>query len=210
MTHRHLPPSDPQAAIYLLRHGQVASHEKGRRYIGWTDIALTDAGQEQAAMWAEFFSGSGLCAIHSSDLSRCMDTAQIIGKALEIPVTATPAFREIHLGQWEGIGFDEIKASQPERFHARGRRIADFRPPDGESFEDLAARAWPELDALSTQRTGPILIVTHAGVIRVILCRILGMPLANLFRIAIDPGGLVIIGEHAGQYQLRTMNRPPR
>lgn len=193
--------------ICLLRHGETASEGPGRRYIGWRDVALSDAGVVQAQSWAERFSQTGLHAIYTSDLSRCRDTADRIAGKRGLEVKMAPEFREVHLGRWEGIPFDEMKNSHPQAYAARGRDIAGHRPPGGESFIDLLERAWPKFEALTETAEGAVLIVTHAGVIRVLLCRLLEMPLANLFRIGIDPGGLCVVSRRsAGGYRVKGLN----
>ncbi|MFH1985192.1 MAG: histidine phosphatase family protein [Pseudomonadota bacterium] len=179
--------------VYLLRHGAIESSAGGRRYIGQTDLPLCDIGVGQARTWVDFFAAADLAAITSSDLARCMDTARIIAAACSLPVRAMPAFREIDLGRWDGLSFDDVKTRYPEAFQQRGENIADYRPPGGESFRDLQSRAWPAFEALSLQTHVKNLIVTHAGVIRVLLCRILGMSLSDLFEIELDYGTLTTI-----------------
>ena len=196
-----------QTDIYILRHGETVSDGPGRRYIGWRDIALSDVGVLQAEAWAERFSQISLHAIHTSDLSRCRDTAHRIANACGLKIKLTPEFREIHLGRWEGILFEEMRKSHPEAYAARGRDIAGYRPPGGESFIDLSDRVWPKFEAIARTTNGPLLIVTHAGVIRVLLCRLLEIPLANLFRIEIDPGGLCVVCRRPGGYFVRGLNQ---
>jgi alpha-ribazole phosphatase len=200
-----LPRPEP-GTLYLLRHGETMASDGPRRYIGWQDVPLSEAGILQAANWAEVFANTNIKAIHSSDLSRCRDTANIISKATGVQVRLVPEFREIHLGDWEGIPFHEMKTSQPEIFAERGRRIADHRPPRGESFQDLDQRVWPRFESLGHESDDPRLIVTHAGVIRVLLCRILGMPLSNLFRIGLDAGSLTVVIRRSTSYQVAGIN----
>ena len=179
--------------LYLLRHGAIQSGAGGKRYLGRTDLPLSAAGVAQARAWAAFFAAGTLNAICSSDLTRCMETARVIGEACLLPVHAAPAFREIDPGDWDGLRFDAVKARWPDAFRQRGENIDDYRPPGGESFRDLQSRAWSAFETLSRQIRGKTLIVTHAGVIRVLLCRLLVVPLANLFTIEQDYGALTTI-----------------
>ena len=74
--------------------------------------------------------------------------------------------------------------------------MAHTRPEGGESFADVQARVWPAFEGIAAQaqgKAGATLVVAHAGVNRVLLCRLLGMPLAHLFRLGQDYCGLNLI-----------------
>ena len=208
------PPDDPQSSqhgtIYLLRHGAIDIPGEGKRYIGWQDLVLSDVGQRQAHAWSDYFSRIPLDAIYCSDLVRCLETARIIAARCYLEPQALPELREIRLGQWEGRRFDAVRAEDPQAFQKRGEQIADHRPPDGESFNDLQRRVWPVFTKLAFGSHKAILVVTHAGVIRVLICCLLGMPLKNLFRIGLSYGALSIVDVGPRGYRLRSMNIPSR
>jgi probable phosphoglycerate mutase len=117
-----------------------------------------------------------------------------------------PALRELNLGSWEGRRFETIRTLYPQAYRQRGDQIADYRPPAGESFRDLQDRAWPVFEAVARQLRGRALIVTHAGVIRVVLCRLLEIPLKHLFRIGQTCGALTIIDKGPQGYCIKAMN----
>lgn len=179
--------------IYLLRHGAVQFPKDCKRYIGWHDPPLNSIGFRQAVAWADYFSRLGLEEICCSDLIRCRVTAGIISARFSIEPRAYPEFREVSLGAWEGKSFENIQTLQPQEFKRRGEYLADHRPPGGESFRDLQNRTWPLFEAVVHRLKKRTLIVTHAGVIRVLLCRLLGMPLESLFSIGQSYGALTII-----------------
>jgi probable phosphoglycerate mutase len=111
-----------------------------------------------------------------------------------IPIRVRPALREIDMGEWQGLSRREVAERLPDEYAARGRDIANFRPPGGESFADLAARVLPcWRDIVEDGDTQVVAIAGHAGVNRVILCHLLGAPLANLFRIAQRPACVNVI-----------------
>jgi alpha-ribazole phosphatase len=199
----------PAKTIYLLRHGPIQGAAAQKRYIGQQDLALNEAGLRQARQWAQFFAGIDLHAIHCSDLARCQETAGIIAAACRLRVDAYPALREVDLGHWEGLSFENVRQSDPEAFRRRGTDLSRHRPPGGESFQDLQRRAWPLFCDLSRKTLGNALIVSHAGVIRVLLCRLLGIPLANLFRIAQDYGALNIVELKPMGYRVQVLNLTP-
>jgi probable phosphoglycerate mutase len=199
--------SPAQGAVFLLRHGDIRSGG-GKRYIGWQDYALSDVGLAQARRWAGYFSGKALKAIYCSDLARCLETARMIGARCSLEPNVLGELREINLGRWDGQRFATVQTRYPRAFQERGDRIADHRPPGGESFRDLQARVWPVFEAIARHFSEHTLIVTHAGVIRVLLCRLLGMPLENLFCIGQTHGALNIIALGSDHRQLQAINLP--
>jgi broad specificity phosphatase PhoE len=178
--------------IYLIRHGEITQFSP-RRFVGQTDLPLTDRGREQIAGVADFLSGRGVARLLCSSLSRCVVSAGIISAALGIVPEAVPDLREIALGSWEGLTVDEVRERFPGRYEARGRNLAGFRPPGGESFADLQRRTWPAFESVCSTLGEPLAIVAHGGVNRVLLCRILGMPLENLFRLGQDYGCVNVV-----------------
>lgn len=175
--------------IFLLRHGQIAGSGT-RRFIGISDVDLNDTGISQAEYWLHAFSPLKIDTIYTSCLSRCRDTARRIAGNRKI--ISHPALNEINLGQWEGRSFDEIKRLNPDGFKQRGEHLDTFRPPDGESFHDVQCRAVPFLTRC-LEKPGTPLFVTHAGVIRVILCHISGLAVKNLFQFNVSYGQLFVI-----------------
>jgi probable phosphoglycerate mutase len=103
----------------------------------------------------------------------------------------------------------EIRRRFPEAWAARGEALDTFRPPGGESFQDLAQRVMPAFRQLSESPDGPILVAGHAGVNRVILCRLLGMPLRNLFRLSQDYAGLTRIDASVRPLRVKCVNCLP-
>jgi probable phosphoglycerate mutase len=195
--------------VYILRHGAVESSAGGKHYIGQKDLALSDIGLQQANAWADYFSSAALEEIYCSDLSRCLETARIIASRCSLKPQVLPELREISLGAWEGLSFNAVKRQYLQEFEKRGEQIADHRPPRGESFHDLQERVWPVFEAVVRRHRSKTLVVTHAGVIRVLVCRLLGMPLENLFAIGQDYGALNIIDARPKSYRVQALNLEP-
>ncbi|MGO8877972.1 MAG: alpha-ribazole phosphatase [Desulfomonilaceae bacterium] len=196
--------------IYLLRHGEIDRIYRGR-FVGQTDLPLTDTGEFQARFWKQELSEVLFSTIHCSDLVRSQNTAQIIAASRGIPIEVTPEFREINLGEWDGLPISDIKSHFPDEWRMRGENLESYRPPGGESFSDLASRVVPVFGSIvKNAEGGNLLIVAHAGVNRVILCHALGMPLANLFRICQDYGCMNILELSGSSLRLKAMNMLPR
>jgi probable phosphoglycerate mutase len=191
--------------IYLLRHGEIDS-EGEKRFIGWTDLPLNEDGIRQAREWRARLADTVFETIYCSDLNRTRETAAIIGEKRGLGIRDTPALREIHLGEFETLSLAEVKNRFPDKWRERGENIFSYRPAGGESFSDLCNRVLPAFEAIVKDAVENILIVAHAGVNRMILCRVLGMPPEHLFRIGQDYAGLNIIDCRRKPYQVVTLN----
>lgn len=198
-----------EKAIYLVRHGAVRLPAGGRRFIGQSDVPLSEEGLRQANHLRGTLLHFHFSAVYCSDLSRCVETARIVAEPHGIAPIECPSFREIFLGHWEGLTFDEVSAQYPEEFKARGIDIANHRPPQGESFMDCASRVIPAFfDALHTAG-GDILIVGHAGVNRILLCRAMGVPLERLFDFQQDYGCLNVLHHGNSRLEIKLVNGIP-
>lgn len=175
--------------IFLLRHGEIKTQGPGR-FIGQTDAALAEKGRLQARKWAEAWAEITFEQIYSSDLSRCAETAAIIAESRPAEMRFLSDLREIHLGDLEGLSMDFVRREFPEQWRKRGEDIASFTPQGGESFTDLHNRVIPAFETIVQNHSGNVLIIAHAGVNRVILCHVLGMPVSSVFRIAQSSGCL--------------------
>ncbi|MHC4459071.1 MAG: histidine phosphatase family protein [Planctomycetota bacterium] len=194
--------------IYLLRHGVVTGNGE-KRFIGQSDPLLSEAGRHQARQWHRIFGIVEFEAILCSDLKRSEETARIIAGDKKKVIRIMPELREIHLGQWEGLSMAYVRRHFSEKWRKRGENLSNYRPSGGESFKDLQNRVVPVFEAVTGKLKGHGLIVAHAGVNRVILCHVLGMPLSNLFRLAQDYGALNIIDCGKNSAQVLALNLQP-
>lgn len=198
----------PRSKIYMLRHGEIEHSYQGRM-IGQTDVPLSEKGAQQARYWARVLADNPFEKIWCSDLRRSRLTAETIGATIRSPLESTSDLREISLGEWEGLTAAEVRSKFPSDWIARGEDLGKFRPVAGQSFSDLSMRVVPVFEQIIQESAGDVLIVGHAGVNRVILCHVLGMPLANLFRLGQDYGALNIIEAARNTLVVTLMNRIP-
>jgi len=194
--------------LYLVRHGAIIRVD-GKAYIGQMEAPLSEEGVEQAWALRKWLEPVRFSAIYSSDLSRAERTGKIIAGRRGQSMEALPALREICLGEWEGFTFREIEQRFPEEYAARGRDIENWRPPGGESFADCRARVLNALREILDHAQGNILLVAHAGVNRLILCDLLGIPVANLHSIGQDYGCVNIIEYSDQRARLKLLNYTP-
>jgi len=195
-----------QSLIYLLRHGEVDS-SRPRRFLGQTNIPLNESGINQAKQVGLALTDISFKQVFSSPLSRAMLTAELVSGRPQSEIQPIAAFQEINLGAWEGLTATDVQKKFPGGYEARGDNIGTFRPQDGESFADVAARTLPALQEIVCKKTGPILIVAHAGVNRALLASVQHTPLDQLLTIPQNYCGVNILASTNKVLSVLEINR---
>jgi uncharacterized phosphatase len=152
--------------IYLVRHGQSTWNDE-HRWAGHEDPSLTDLGRLQAKKACSKLSEMGFRLVTSSTLSRARETASIIAGELSIEL-APPVLEldERHFGDISGLTSPEIDIRFPGLLD-RWRDGQIIEIPGGEAWSVFVERVFHGLCSLSS-RSGPILVVSHEGVLRVV------------------------------------------
>ena len=167
--------------IDLIRHGEPVG---GRKYRGQIDDPLSDKGWTQMReAVADYRSWD---AIISSSLSRCIDFARELGQRIGVDVNADSRLMEIGFGEWEGRTASDLEQEEPGQVQRFLIDPLNNTPPGAETLVEFEARiigAWN--DVLQQYRGQHILLVGHAGMIRMILRHVLDMPIDRMFRIQV-------------------------
>jgi broad specificity phosphatase PhoE len=165
--------------VLVWRHGQTAWNSQ-RRFQGQLDIPLDDVGREQAARAATLLAGFAPSAIVSSDLVRARETAQALADVTGLPVATDPRLREIDVGAWQGLTFDEVSERYPVEA-AMWRDGGDGRRGGGESLVEVGARGVAAVgDALlDLASDGTLVVVTHGAAGRAIVASMIGLPTSS-------------------------------
>ncbi len=156
----------------LLRHGEVAG---GKRFRGRRDDPLTDRGwaQMRAAVGTDAPEPDGWRRIISSPANRCRAFAEHLAREQDLPLDISPALAERDFGDWEGLSTDQIDPTDLTRFWTDPE---DFTPPGAEplpAFRHRVHDRWRSL--LDAEDQGNALLVTHGGVIRILIAEVLGI-----------------------------------
>ncbi|MGW8972424.1 histidine phosphatase family protein [Streptomyces platensis] len=194
----------------LVRHGETVWHAENR-YAGRTDVPLTDLGREQAAALATWAATAGLTAVWSSPLSRARLTAAPAAAACGLTAHVDERLYELDFGQGEGLTRDEMHRRFPERLAAFLADPVAHHLPDGEDPRRAAERAAGCLaDLARAEPHGRILLVAHSTLVRVLLCHLLGIPLAEYRRVfpRLDNGARTELRIENGQPALLSFNAP--
>ncbi len=164
----------PITRLFLVRHGQSAGNAEGR-FGGHGPTPLSELGERQAKITAESLAKEGINAIFSSDLLRAVQTAEPLGKLLDVPVLTSKAFRERHVGVLEGLTFDESKANHPKDYFALVNRNIHHVITEGESYRHLLRRATAEMwEILRNHQGQRIAIFSHTGAICFLTLHLMG------------------------------------
>ena len=188
--------------LYLIRHGHPESGGGKSRCISKTDVPLDELGLYQAELLREWARNTPVTAIFSSPLKRCTQTAYTMSGG-QIPVIIDERLSEMDVGLWEGLTFDEIRARYPEEYAARSGRLGTIPPPGGESMEQAGKRLIRCLDELLRGTQGDITVITHGGINRGALCKLMGQDPDKALEIPQPYGGISTLKvEEHGQYTM--------
>ncbi|WP_045769688.1 histidine phosphatase family protein [Xanthomonas albilineans] len=195
--------------ILLARHGETPWNAEGR-YQGQIDIPLSPVGEAQAQALGTRLREVPLSRAVASPLSRAQRTACLaLGAEREAMLQTEPDLQEIAHGEWEGLLASEIHDKDPARLRAWREEPDTVLMPGGESLRQVLERSWRGL-ARATEWLGEhdtLLVVAHDAVNRVILCRVLGLPIARLWSFRQAPTTLNLLeGPDLDQLEVVRLN----
>lgn len=173
--------------VGLLRHGETRGSP---RFCGSTDDPLTELGWKQVRA-AVKNDGSAWQRIISSPLSRCADFAWELGDQLGLPVSLDERFQEMHFGAWEGRSAAELMDTDAEALGLFWDDPKSNTPPLAEpllQFESRVLSAWH--NTLARYSGESMLLVTHGGVIRTLLCHLQQQPIERLLQFEVKHAAL--------------------
>lgn len=181
-----MPTSVKTIIVDFIRHGEPKGGDILR---GRVDPELTDLG------WSQMQKATGLPAEHgpssaaptwseviSSPLKRCRLFAEKVAATVNVPLNIDDQWQEIDYGDWDGMLISEWRKIAAEQFKAFREDLSALAPPNGEDYLTFKERVLSAWRNLADKKAGShLLIVTHGGVLRVVLPTILGMPLNRSF-----------------------------
>ncbi|OOL34929.1 alpha-ribazole phosphatase family protein [Pseudomonas sp. B14-6] len=178
----------------LLRHGET---ELGGGLRGSLDDALTDKGWAQ--MRAAVVEQGPWDRLISSPLQRCARFAHELGAQLELPVHLDKDLQELHFGAWEGQSAAALMETDAEGLGLFWADPYAFTPPEGEPVEDFSARVLAAVARLHAAYAGErILLISHGGVMRLLLAQARGLPREQLLNVEVGHGSLFSLSVESG------------
>lgn len=192
--------------LLLVRHGDTELNS-AERYWGRSDVKLSAAGLRQAEKLRDRLAVEKIDAVYSSGMERSLVTAEIIASSHQLAVITCAELREVNFGQLEGLTFGEISRLYPEVAKLWAERSPKLKYPGGESLVKFNNRVSKFLSRLDKHTTGEtILIVAHAGVLRTLVCQLLGIDLRRRWQIRLDLASLSILETHQQGAILNLLN----
>lgn len=170
----------------LLRHGEPVG---GKKYRGQIDDPLSEKGWQQMRHAVGNYRSWDV--VISSPLSRCAAFAQELAARHTIPLEIETRYRELGFGEWEGKTAAELLARDAALLLRFWQDPARHTPPAGEPLAQFRERVLSAFNETLAHHVGQrVLIVAHAGVIRMLISHVLDMPLDRLFRIDVPNAGV--------------------
>ncbi len=171
--------------LYLIRHGETDSN-RSFRFQGQTDIELNEKGRAQAQVLAQHFKDIYLDTVYCSSLKRAAQTAAPLAETHGLKAVTVDDLKEIAFGRWEGLSYEEINSQGIGEIDEFFKNPALCHVPGGENFTDVAARVAPFFkQCLKEMDEKDIAIVSHGGIIRVLLCLFLEMDLNKIWNFSV-------------------------
>ena len=164
---------------HLVRHGETQWNAE-QRVQGQTDVPLNDAGRRQAELTGKRLARVRFEAVYASDMSRAVETAEIIATASKTAppaVVVDPRLKEVAFGALEGMTWAEIEVGASGLHVRQEQRDLDFRPEGGESYRELLSRLGGFAAMLEERHPrGDVLVVGHGAALRALVVRLLRLP----------------------------------
>lgn len=182
-----------ETRVFLIRHGITDWHEQGK-LLGRADRPLCHTGLEQARRAALALAGVAIAEVISSPLMRALQTAELLGKQAGIEVARDHRLTDFKVGHWQGMHLADITSTREYRELLADPRSS--RIPEGEHLDEARKRAVAAVEqALEDNPSGDaIAIITHAGVIRLLLAHYMGASAINMYhRLRVSPGSISVL-----------------
>jgi alpha-ribazole phosphatase len=170
----------------LLRHGET---ELGGGLRGSLDDALTEKGWTQ--MRAAVVEGGPWDRIVSSPLQRCARFAAELGEQLSLSVHLDKDLQELHFGAWEGQSAAALMETDAETLGLFWADPYSFTPPQGEPVSEFSSRVLAAVARLHNTYAGDrVLLISHGGVMRLLLAQARGLPREQLLNVEVAHGAV--------------------
>jgi broad specificity phosphatase PhoE len=184
---------------YILRH---AEKERGGYYnpeLRHQDEPINQRGQEQAERLVAYFADKEISKIYISAYLRTRQTSAPLAGHFNLLPVVDERLNEIDNGLFESMTEEEVEQKYPEKWQAYRERKADFRFPEGETGGEARERIAGFLDEKQELHMDEnIVVVSHDGLIRVMMCHLMNLPVTNRWNFRVDFCGITEISYQPG------------
>jgi broad specificity phosphatase PhoE len=194
--------------FYLVRHADKAEGDYYNPRLGHDDQPISGLGRKQASKILKYFHKLRINSIYVSEYIRTEQTARPLARKIKIAPIVDCRLNEIDIGLVDRLSDDEIRDKYPEVWNASQDWNRDFRWPEGETGLEAQERVISFINEQINQE-GSILIVAHDGIIRLLICYVLGLPVYRRVQFQVDTASVTEIewDKNKGRWKLTRFNQ---
>jgi broad specificity phosphatase PhoE len=180
--------------FYILRHAHKESGQFYNPRLRHQDEPISQTGQKEAHKLWEYFGDKDISTIYVSAYQRTKQTIEYFAERSGLKPITDEGLNEIDNGLIEGLSDEEIQAKYPQVWQGFHKRSADFRFPEGETGEEACQRISDFLE--EKRQLHPhenIVVVSHEGLIRILMCHLMNLPVYQRWNFQVDFCGITEI-----------------
>ena len=192
--------------LLLIRHGETQWNRE-EVFRGRADVALSEQGRRQAEALAASAPVGEIAAVYASPLSRARETAEALARAARRKVVILDDLVDMSYGEWEGKPLAVVQRQYPQLFSVWAKTPHLFRPPGGETLDEVRERAFPALrELIAAHSSETIALVTHRVVTKVLLCAMMGLDNSAFWLVRQDTACLNVVEAEGGRFVVVRLN----
>ena len=179
---------------YIIRHAVKERGEFFNPRMRHQDEPISAQGQGDAKKLCSYFAGKSIAAIYISEYQRTRQTSEPLARQFNLTPVIDARLNEIDNGRLDGMTDEQIQQVYPDVWRAFLSRSADFRFPEGETGEEARQRIVEFLEEKRQRHASEnIILVSHEGLIRLLMCTILDLPVYKRWNFHFDFCGIMEI-----------------
>lgn len=179
---------------YIIRHAEREPGDFYNSNLRIHDNPITAKGRQDSQKLSTYFSGKSISTIYASAFQRTQQTIEPLSRLLHLTPVIDPRLNEFNNGLLGLMSDQEIQQKFPDVWQAFTDRKADFRFPEGETGEEVRARIASFFEEKLDQHSAEnILLSTHDGWMRMLMCYLMGLPPYERGNFRVDFCGLIEI-----------------
>lgn len=189
--------------LLLIRHGEI-DFNRQMRFCGSTDRPLNKFGISQIRQLKKVLQKEEIHRIYSSPLRRARASGRLLFGRRRIILE--PALREIEFGRLEALTVNEVRQRYPRFYRSwitRPDTCAGIKALGGETVQEVRKRVWSFIQRLIRDKTNKdktIALVTHGGVIKILVCQILKLGYQGFWSFHPEPASVTTVEYSDGKF----------
>jgi broad specificity phosphatase PhoE len=182
------------SSFFIVRHAEKQKGDFYNSFLRHQDEPITPNGRQSSQKFWSFFSKRNISAVYISEYLRTAQTAEYVACQLGISPVIDKRLNEIDNGLIEGMSDQELQITYPEVWNGFRERDHDFRFPNGETGEEARKRIAEFLEEKRNLHCSEnIILVCHEGLMRLLACHIMELPVYKRWNFKVDYCGIMEI-----------------